>query len=55
MLDLDQLQLLAQLIDNVGVGLEKLEEAYDENNAEDFTTFKREILNIQKKITDISK
>jgi len=55
MLDLEQLQLLAQLIDNAEVGIGKLEGAYGENNAEDFTAFKREILNIQKKIADISK
>jgi len=55
MLDLEQLQLLAQLIDNAEVSIEKLEKSYEKNDAEEFTASKREILDIQKKIADISK
>ena len=50
MLDLEQLQILAQLIDNSEASIIKLEKAYDKNNAEDFTNSKNEIIDIQKKI-----
>jgi len=55
MLDSEQLQILAQLIDNTEVYLERLEKSYDKNNAEEFMGFKKEILNIQIKISDLLK
>ena len=55
MLDIEQIQLLAQLIDNTEVTIENLEKSYEENNSEDFTKSKQEILEIKKKISNILK
>jgi hypothetical protein len=55
MIDLEQLQILAQLIDNMEIATNKLEEAYNTNNAEKFNAAKKEVLDIQKKIGDMSK
>ena len=53
MLDLEELQILAQLIDNIDILKNKLEKAYSDNDAETFTRSKNEILSTQKKIADI--
>jgi len=53
MVDLQKLQILTQLIDNLHVISEKLEKFYSENNAEEFNKAKREITEIQKKISEI--
>ena len=53
MLDLDQLRLLGQLIDNIGVMTDKLEKSFAANNAEEFTKAKNGILETQNKITDM--
>ena len=55
MLDIEQIQLLAQLIDNADVTIENLEKSYEKNNAEDFKDSKKEILDIQNKISNILK
>lgn len=55
MIELEQLQILAQLVDNMEISSEKLEESYSHNNGEAFTKSVREILDIQKKISGIVK
>jgi len=52
---LEHLQVLAQLIDNMEIATNKLENSYNQNDAENFNAAKREILDIQKKIANISK
>ncbi len=54
MLDLEQLQILAQLTDNVDVAIAKLEKAYSQKDAEVFAGSKKEIIDIQKKISIIT-
>jgi hypothetical protein len=54
MIDLQQLKILAQLIDNMEVITSVLEESYNRNNAEDFNKAKKELLDIQDKISKIS-
>jgi len=53
MLDLQELQTLAQLIDNIELALEKLEEAYLDKDGKDFNNSKKEILNFQKQTSRI--
>ena len=55
MTDLAHLQVLAQLVDNMEIVINKLEDAYNKNDAEKFKAAKKEILDIQKKIADLSK
>ena len=55
MIDLEQLQILAQLVDNVEIFIQRMEKAFSENNAESFNLNKKEILEIQKKVSDIIK
>ena len=54
MIDLQQLKILAQLVDNMEVITSVLEDAYNRNNAEDFNKAKKELLYIQTKISKIS-
>jgi hypothetical protein len=49
-LDSQQLQIVAQLVDNLEKALSKLEEAYADNNSEEFNKAKQNILDFQKKI-----
>jgi len=53
MLDLEQLQILAQITDSTEILTEKLEKAYANNDREEFNKFKGEILKNQKKISEI--
>lgn len=53
MLDLQELQILAQLADNLDVLSNKLEKTYSENDAENFNKSKNAILEIQRKINEI--
>ena len=53
MLDLQQLQTIAQLIDNIDISIENLEEAFKDNNAEIFNKSKKEVLESQNKISGI--
>ena len=55
MLDLQQLQILAQLVDNMEVVSERLEKTYEDNDSENFNKSKREILDIQNKISEMMK
>ena len=53
MLDLEQLQILAQLADNMEVLSEKMEKAYNDNDGEAFNKSKKELLDIQGKISSM--
>ncbi len=55
MLDLTELQILAQLADNMEIAIKKMEKYYEENNAENFNMSKKEILGIQNKISEMIK
>ena len=54
MIDLQQLKILAQLVDNMEVITNVLEDSYNRNSAEDFNKAKGELLEIQTKISKIS-
>ncbi len=54
MIDLKQIQILAQLVDNLEVEIKRLEAAYNKNDSEAYNRSKREILDIQNKISKIS-
>jgi len=51
MLDLDQLQIIGQLVDNMEVITSKLEKSFESNDGEEFNKSKKEMLDIQGKIT----
>jgi len=51
MLDLEQLQILAQLVDNIEISTNKLEKAYQDNDSEDFQKSRKAILDFQQKIS----
>ena len=53
MIDLEQLKVLAQLIDNIETFSENLEKAYTDNDNDDFNKSKQEILKIQKQIAKL--
>ncbi len=51
MLDLEQLQTIAQLVDKMELATEELDKAYAKNDAEDFNKIKKEILDAQAEIS----
>ncbi len=51
MKDLQQLQLLAQLIDSIEIAVEKLGSAYEGKDSEEFYNSKKAILGFQKEIS----
>lgn len=53
MLDTQEIQTLAQLIDNLDILVEKFEKSYRDNDAEDFQNSKKEILETQTKISKV--
>ena len=53
MQDLQQIQLLAQLTDNLEMSIQELEKSYKQKNAEAFKKSKQEILETQTKISQI--
>ena len=53
MADLEQLQILAQLVDSMEIAIDKLETAYQDNDSENFEKAKRTIFNFQQKISEI--
>lgn len=53
MIDPDELQIIAQLIDNMEILSDKLERAYNKNSSEEFNKAKNEILENQSKIAEI--
>lgn len=53
MVDLEQLQILAQLVDSIEIAIDKLEQAYRDNDSEDFRKSKKTIFDFQQKILEI--
>jgi len=51
MIDLMQLQLLAQLIDSIDIATDKLGKAYEKKDSEEFYKAKKTILEFQKEIS----
>ena len=51
MLDLQQLQKIAELVDKMELSTEELNKAYSDNDAEDFNKVKKEILDVQAEIS----
>ena len=55
MLDTQELQILAQLIDNIETLTERIESAYSKNNADAYRRSNSEVLDIQRKINSMLK
>jgi len=53
MVDLEQLQILAQLVDSTELSIDKLEIAYQNNDSENFEKAKKTIFSFQQKISEI--
>ena len=53
MVDLEHLQLLAQLIDSMELAIDKLERAYQDNDNENFEKSKKVIFDFHQKISEI--
>ena len=53
MLELDELQILAQLIDDIEISINGLEKSYNKKNSENFENYKKSILDSQKKVSEI--
>jgi len=53
MVDLEQLQILAQLVDSMEIAIDKLERAYQDNDSENFQRSKQTISDFQQKISEI--
>jgi len=51
MLDSEQLQTIAQLVDKIELATEELNKAYAKNDAEEFNKIKKEILDVQAEIS----
>jgi len=54
MVDLQQLEITAQLLDNLSIAVREMEKFYNENNNESFIKSKNEILEIQNRISKIN-
>jgi len=53
MLDLEQLQKIAELVDKIELATEELNKAYAKNDAEEFNKIKKEILDVQAEISSM--
>ena len=53
--DIENLQIIAQLIESMNDALKGFEESYREQNSENFKKYKDAILEIQKKIDNLIK
>ena len=53
MVDLEHLQLLAQLIDSMEIAINKMERAYQDNDSENFEKSKRVISDFNQKISEV--
>jgi len=51
MLDLEQLQKIAELVDKMELSTVELDKAYANNDAEEFNKIKKEILDVQAEIS----
>jgi len=55
MIDLQQIQILAQLSDNLENLTKNLEESYNKNDSDGFNKCKKELIGIQNKIAGVIK
>jgi len=55
MMNLQELQLLAQLIDSMEIAVEKLGKAYEKKDSEDFYNSKKTIVGFQQEIAKMIK
>ncbi|MDP3027639.1 MAG: hypothetical protein Q8N63_08085 [Nanoarchaeota archaeon] len=55
MASLEQLQILAQLVDSMEIAIDKLEKSYQNNDSENFQKSKKTISDFQQKILEIIK
>ena len=55
MVDLEHLQLLAQLVDSFEISIDKLEKAYQNKDSEDFQNAKQSISSFQQQIIGVLK
>ena len=53
MVSLEELQTLAQLVDSIEIGVDKIEQSYQNNDAEEFKKSRDAILSFQQKINEI--
>jgi hypothetical protein len=53
MIDLEQLPIISQLVDNMDISALELEKGYNEKNLENFNKYKQNMLNIQKRISQV--
>lgn len=53
MASLEQLQILAQLVDSMEMAIDKLEKSYQNNDSENFQKSKKTISDFQQKILEI--
>ena len=53
MASLEQLQILAQLVDSMEIAIDKLEKSYQNNDSENFQKSKKTISDFQQKILEI--
>jgi len=53
MLNLNELQFLAQIVDSMEMTIEDLEKSYKDNNGADFQNSKKALLEFQGKISNI--
>jgi len=53
MLDLNELQFLAQIVDSMEITIEELEKSYKDKDGADFQNSKKAILDFQGKISNI--
>ena len=53
MIDLEHLQLLAQLVDSMEISIDKLEQAYQNNDGVEFKASKQAIASFQQKIAEV--
>tara|TARA_Y100000310_G_scaffold338212_1_gene427239 strand:- start:1441 stop:1614 length:174 start_codon:yes stop_codon:yes gene_type:complete len=51
MVSLEKLQLLAQLVDSMEIAIDRLEQAYQNNDSEGFQNSKNAIMDFQQKIS----
>lgn len=53
MLDLDELQFLAQIVDSMEMAIERLEKSYQDKEGVNFQNSKKTILEFQSRISEI--
>ncbi|MDP2924826.1 MAG: hypothetical protein Q8N99_00480 [Nanoarchaeota archaeon] len=55
MIDIHQLQILAQLVENMDQTLLKLEKSFNENDSKSYNLAKKELMDLQENISKLTK